>query len=62
MIVAPVSAGAAHATSRAGSVGSLNPVRVTEGVPGLPASTSVTLMLTLITGGVAGYRVLTVPA
>ena len=46
VMVRPLVAGAVHVTSRAGFDGSLNSVRETVGVPGLPGSTSVTLSRT----------------
>ena len=45
-MVVPFAAAAVHVTSSAGAVGSLNSVRVTVGVPGLPGPTSVTLRRT----------------
>ena len=48
-MVRPLAAAAVQVTSRAGFDGALNCVRVTAGVPGLPASMSVTLMVMLMT-------------
>ena len=45
-MVSPSVAGAVHVTSRAGLVGSLNSVRVSDGADGLPISTSVKMILT----------------
>ena len=53
-MVVPLAGAAVHVTSRAGFDCPLNCVRVTDGVPGLPASTSVTLMVMKMT---ASYSV-----
>ena len=48
-MVVPLADGAVQVTSSAGFDCWLNVVRVSVGAAGLPASTSVTLMLTLMT-------------
>ena len=47
-MVSPPADGAVHVTSRAGLVGSLNSVRVTDGAAGFGVPTSVTLRMTSI--------------